>query len=780
MTTRKRTLDLAVNYVDGHLYRRYLFPIAPGKKFPPLIKNNLEDASCDPEQLRAWEEKWPGCNWGLAHRKSEVMVVDVDTNPAKGKVGQKTYDGLDLAYGWPETETTVTPSGGFHKIYVGLPGQKIPMALGENGLGKDIDVPNYTLIAGCSFDDGTEYVGNGVEAVPCPQWVYDEINKAKGKRTTLTDAGEIVVELDQQANIDLAIDFLKNDAEPSIQGQSGDDKLRAAAYYLKDLGISQGLGAELLNEYFNPRCEPAWDMADLIKKMEGAYKYANLSKVGGKTAEADFADDPPEPLPPPPTPAARKARREAERAAKMRADARKASASLPPNQRERIWSKQEVIDEWVYIKGLERFALKEDSNVMWKTTTFDKAFAYIPTKKEGKSLSEFLLRQKKATIARFDDAVYRPGKPAAIDGRYYNMYVQPTVVAAEGDLSWWDDHLEYLLPDEVNRNHLLNWMAWFLQNLGKKPKHALLLQGTEQGTGKSFIVEMLARIINRRNTSNINQTDLHGDFNGWAARSKLLIIEELRAVDRNEVANKLHPLITQDIISVNEKNLPRRDVENCFGIFAMSNHDAAITLDQSDRRYLVITTPASPRYGKGSPASTEYYDRLYARLDADADVAAVAYMLQNRDIGAYNGAGAAPATTAKETMIEAGLSDLEHFMIDMRDSFPLNGRIIAVDDVIQILPRRLESRSPRLHSTIKSILKARFRAEEIGQFTLSDRTRPRLMVINGSGLRNFEGWQSRVAKQYEEDKARAGKNLALEELEDAASEFVEPGAPEMQ
>jgi hypothetical protein len=765
---RARTIELAWAYVDRHFYRRYLFPIKPGAKFPPTIKDNLNLASNDPEQLRLWEEKWPGCNWGVSHSKSELMVIDVDTNPKKGKVGQKTYDGHDLVYGWPATEMTTTPSGGFHLVYEGWANEDHPAhinALGENGVGKDIDSPNYTLIPGCTFDDGTSYVGNDAEAVKCPEWIYDVIKKAKTK-SRITNAGEVVVELDQQSNIDLAVDFLQNDAVPSIQGQGGDLNLLKTAYYLKDLGISQQLGAEMLNEYYNPRCEPPWDMEDLEKKMAGAYSYANLSKVGGKTAEADFGDDPPEPPPRPTTPAARKARQEAKKAAKVRADARLASASLPPDQRERIWTKEEVIAEWVYIKGLERFILKSDTKIVWKTTAFDKAFAYIPTKKEGKSLSEFLLRQKKGTIPRFDDAIYQPGKPPSIDGRFFNLYVQPDIQPLEGDLSWWDAHLEYLLPNPVDRNHLLNWMAWFVQNIGKKPKHAILLQGEKQGTGKSFIVEMLGRVINRRNVSNINQADLHGDFNGWAIRSKLLVIEELRAVDRSEVANKLHPLITQEVISVNEKNLPQRDVENCFGIFAMSNHDAAITLDQSDRRYLVINTPAAPR----DPA---YYSALYAKLFDPTAVAAVAYALQSRALGAYDGAAAAPLTEAKGAMIEAGLSDLEHFMRDKSGEFPLNGRIISVEDVIQILPRRLEGRSARLHSTIKSILKSRFKGEDIGQFTLSDRSRPRLMVINGTGLRNFEGWRDRVAKQYEDDKARAGKNMPLDDG-DSGEEFREP------
>jgi hypothetical protein len=75
-------------------------------------------------------------------------------------------------YGWPATEMTTTPSGGFHMVYEGWADASHPahiMALGENGIGKDIDSPNYTLIPGCTFDDGTSYVGNDAEAVKCPR-----------------------------------------------------------------------------------------------------------------------------------------------------------------------------------------------------------------------------------------------------------------------------------------------------------------------------------------------------------------------------------------------------------------------------------------------------------------------------------------------------------------------------------------------------------------------------------------------------------------------------------
>ncbi|MGY2983812.1 bifunctional DNA primase/polymerase [Bradyrhizobium sp. USDA 4508] len=328
-----QSLELALAYLDRHFYTRYIFPIRAGAKYPPLVKDNLDsNASNDPAQITAWAKKWPGCNWAVAHKKSKLLVVDVDTNQAKGKVGQATYDALDLAYGWPTTEVTTTPSGGFHLVYEG----DHIFALGEHGLGRDIDSPNYTLIAGCSFKDGTSYTGNGAEAVPCPSWVYDVIKIAKDRKRVV-NAGEVVVDLDQQHNVDEAIFFLQNDAEPAIEGKSGDFTTLKAAMWLKDNGISPELAIDLLSEYYNPRCVPPWERADLEKKVANALNYASLSKAGGKTAEADFADDP---APEPPAPKDKKeraAREQAVKDAETRAENRvKGIRPPPPYKRQRV------------------------------------------------------------------------------------------------------------------------------------------------------------------------------------------------------------------------------------------------------------------------------------------------------------------------------------------------------------------------------------------------------------------------------------------------------------
>jgi hypothetical protein len=48
---------------------------------------------------------------------------------------------------------------------------------------------------------------------------HDQESKASRR---ILDAGDAVVDLDKPENIDSAINFLKNDAEPAIEGQTGD------------------------------------------------------------------------------------------------------------------------------------------------------------------------------------------------------------------------------------------------------------------------------------------------------------------------------------------------------------------------------------------------------------------------------------------------------------------------------------------------------------------------------------------------------------------------------
>jgi hypothetical protein len=282
-----QNLTLALQYLERHP-GRFLFPIRSGAKSPPLISENLTKASNDRDQITAWSRQWPRCNWGLALKLSKLLVIDVDTKD--GKHGQQTFDLLTAEYGLPQTEQIRTPSGGQHHYYAGAH----MFALGERGLGRDVDCPNYVLIPGCRLAEGGEYTlvtAPGAPCAPAPEWVYNVIGK-RYERPARDEAP--AVELNQPHNILRTTEHLKN-LLPAIEGEGGDDcTYRAAAWCHSDGAVTEDVCLELMAEHFNPRCSPPWEHDALATKVANAYRYAQAT-AGSGTAEAEFAADPPTP-----------------------------------------------------------------------------------------------------------------------------------------------------------------------------------------------------------------------------------------------------------------------------------------------------------------------------------------------------------------------------------------------------------------------------------------------------------------------------------------------------
>src|ERR1700737_4251161 len=124
-------------------------------------------------------------------------------------------------------------------------------------------------------------------------------------------------------------------------------------------------------------------------------------------------------------------------------------------------------------------------------------------------------------------------------------------------------------PARADRDVISIWLAAGLQHQDVKPMHALLLVGRIQGTGKSFIVRVLAKLLGDANCQPLTQDILANGFTGWATRTKLVTVEELRAVAKTELTKKLHPWITQPDMTGNEKNLPTFRIEQSIAFAFM-------------------------------------------------------------------------------------------------------------------------------------------------------------------------------------------------------------------
>src|SRR3954451_643265 len=79
-----------------------VFPLRPGEKVPLIAKaaggNGCHDATTDPDQIRAWWEKHPTANVGLACGAA-FWVLDVD---------YKGWPDVDLDAAYPDGADTIT------------------------------------------------------------------------------------------------------------------------------------------------------------------------------------------------------------------------------------------------------------------------------------------------------------------------------------------------------------------------------------------------------------------------------------------------------------------------------------------------------------------------------------------------------------------------------------------------------------------------------------------------------------------------------------------------
>lgn len=98
--------------------------------------------------------------------------------------------------------------------------------------------------------------------------------------------------------IEVVTAYFQNEAPIAISdtvneetGVQGNDTAYRVMVSARDMGVEQSTCLDLALEFYNPRCEPEWPLAQLETIVANAYNYAQNTQ-GKDSAAADFADDP--------------------------------------------------------------------------------------------------------------------------------------------------------------------------------------------------------------------------------------------------------------------------------------------------------------------------------------------------------------------------------------------------------------------------------------------------------------------------------------------------------
>jgi hypothetical protein len=233
---------------------------------------------------------------------------------------------------------------------------------------------------------------------------------------------------------------------------------------------------------------------------------------------------------------------------------------------------------------------------------------------------------------------------------------------APGDVSPWLAHVEKLLPDLEEREHVLNVMAYKLQNPRIKINHAVL-HGGDEGCGKDsmwapFIWSVCGPDLKNRGLVDGKSI---GSRWGYALESEILILNELKETDASErraLANSLKPIIAAppDTLPIERKGLHPYDMVNRLLVLAFTNHSVPITLETQDRRWFCVWSDAPKMDEDEGKALWSWYKR--------GGFEKVGKWLMLRDVSAFNPKATPMAAEYKLRLIENGRSMAESYVMD--------------------------------------------------------------------------------------------------------------------
>jgi hypothetical protein len=315
--------------------------------------------------------------------------------------------------------------------------------------------------------------------------------------------------------------------------------------------------------------------------------------------------------------------------------------------------------------------------------------------------------------------------------------------------------MEHLVPDPMEREHLTKMIAHLVRNPGEKLGHALILGSKVHGVGKSTLVSILTELIGPRNCRKATSDELASQYQSYLDGKLLVTVEELDLGSGPRVYNKLKDMITAETSPVRRLYENTREIENLATFFFLTNLDVPLIMERTDRRFLVIQSPA----GTLSP---EYWEEFNHWWRSSPGI--IRWYLDQVDLSDFKRFAPPPMTEAKAALIEKSQNPVVQDLVEMIEerAWPFHVDIVTRVQVQDALKRR----HPQLRRNQVDAAMDDIGALALGQHRLTEAARRH--EITGSAdkpslwaIRHRDFWsvaepQQRVEEYLAHESALAG------------------------
>lgn len=385
-----------------------------------------------------------------------------------------------------------------------------------------------------------------------------------------------------------------------------------------------------------------------------------------------------------------------------------------------------LMSEYVFVVKQRQYIHLPSGARLLDTQFSDKFRAFT-----GKETPHSLLNVDKFT-RKVDTIDYLPGaldKFVQQDGETkLNTWTPSDLDSDAGDCALILQHFEYLVPDEKERDHLLDMLAHAVQNPSEKIRHAAIIMGG-QGTGKSFLGKLLTKLFGQHNATTLTGEEVLSQWTEKLGNVQVMVWEESGVGGQLEAYERMKPWITEEVQIVHQKHIVSYNARTPRLIFGFTNQQVPIRISADDRRFFIIKSPAEPK-------GADYYKMLFSQGVAQAS--AFLWMLQHRDISHFSASAPPPMTEAKRELIEdsqpALIREIKSMMLEQE--FPFGGDVFTRDQLLDALRHRVSHRANLSGSALSAAMQ-QLGFLNLGQQRMGEVGRPRLWA-----WRNLEQWQA--------------------------------------
>jgi hypothetical protein len=222
----------------------------------------------------------------------------------------------------------------------------------------------------------------------------------------------------------------------------------------------------------------------------------------------------------------------------------------------------------------------------------------------------------------YSDIEFYPGEIK--DKTIFNLWQGYAFEPVEGDCSLFLDHIKSNICDgnETLYNWLLDWMADAVQMPYRKNWTAILLQSTQEGTGKGFFATHFGKLFGYHYRAFNKPGQLLGKFNSHLEDKLILFLDEGSLLEKYAY-DFAKSLITEPTLNIEPKGRSIREIQSYHRLIVASNDEEVLRASTTDRRWCVLEVKP---YAQNN---LDYFDDIQKQLN-NGGYEALMFLLCNR------------------------------------------------------------------------------------------------------------------------------------------------------